>query len=144
MRYQRETLLAAAEAALKASHDNQRVKHTESERKRAAEVKAWSEVYSAAWTRAARTIARKLRAGEPILSGDLPHELGRSHSVATFSPNPLEKYTPWTPPELGALIQVLHLVSDDEVTTAALRDLGITSATLRTCADYMAAGTVRA
>jgi hypothetical protein len=144
MRYQRKTLLAAAEAALKASHDQQRIKHTESERKRSTEVKAWNEVYSAAWARAARTIARKLRAGEPILSADLPRELGRSHVTATFLQEPLAPYSPWTPPELGALIQVLHLVSDDEVTTAALRDLGITSSTLRTCADYMAAGTVRA
>lgn len=144
MRYVRIELLEAARKAVKVAQQHQHRSHTEKSSAYGRAVTAWNANYADSWRAAVRVITRKLKSGDPIKAADLPHEPGRSHVTATFGERKPEAFTPWVPTELEVLIKVLELVSDDVVTTAALRDLGIGTATMRTCAEYMAAGTVRA
>lgn len=144
MKYDRKTLLAAAELAIKHTQQQQLREHTERQRKYRAAVTDWNSRYADSWRAAIRTLNRKLKNSEPIVHADLPHEWSRSHSVAAFSDTPVTEFKPYVPGTLAMLVKVLKLVSDDTVTTAALRDLGVSSDTMRECLVHMAAGSVRA
>ena len=98
----------------------------------------WVARNSDAWAATARTIARKVKKGEPITRDDLPSDSrGFRSSVETYDvPHSLDGIrqpsSPYREPyELAALGKALDIITDDEITHSALRSLGITSATLR-------------
>jgi hypothetical protein len=144
MRYVRQELLEAARKAVRTAQQQQHRSHAEKVTAHGRAVTAWNANHADSWRAAVRVITRKLKTGDPITAADLPHKPGQSHLTATFGERRPEEFKPWVPSELEVLIKVLELVADDVVTTAALRDLGISVSTMRTCAEYMAAGSVRA
>lgn len=91
----------------------------------------WMETHKTEWAGFANLIRRNLGKGKPVLARDIPGcETGYSRSTA-FTPSSrlAEGYKP--PAELAALLRVLETIADDTVTSAGLRDLGITDRVMR-------------
>lgn len=105
----------------------------------------WVKMHGEQWAEAARTIARKVRAGEVVTDSDLPR--ARHGIRATYDTphsldelrRPRQRYS--VPYELAALGSALDAITDDEISHTGLRALGITSATLRDAIAYLGRGT---
>jgi hypothetical protein len=141
MKFTRTALLSATEDAL-ATH---RRNYDDEERRRAAirdeHGQRWIEKYGESWSAAALRIRRLIKNGTPVTDADLPERGAR-----TFNP-------PWeawaqdayrVPSELVALRDALRVITDDEVSPHNLREMGITSATLRSAVQHMAAANAKA
>lgn len=144
MRFNVAALTQAAEEAARRDRAEWTRLHAskiEEEEKRAQD---WSEKYAAEWDEAALAIRRKLRKHSPIVQADLPSERQTIHSVAVFYPRPTGQWSDrWAEPsELSALRAVLATLADDTVTSAGLRDLGISTRTMQKVVAHLRAGTV--
>lgn len=139
MKFSRTSLLAAVEAAIKA-HE---AAHLDDVRRwdeaMAARISDWVDEYGPAWIEASQRIAKLIRNGQPVTSGDLP---GRGH-VETYS-------EPWRSigglakpgrylgaPALVSLRTMLQAITDDEVNVTSLRQMGVTAATMRAAMDQL-------
>lgn len=140
MKFNVDALRAAAEQALvadRARWDEERAKSAdEADKERA----RWLEDWGPAWLEASKVIARRIRKGEPVSREDIPGD--RYHSVPTYDQRPVRQRDYMQPVELTGLLRVLDTVADEHVTTAGLRDLGVTAHVLRTCVAHMARSSV--
>jgi hypothetical protein len=143
MRFDVAALRAAAEQAQKTHREQWEKRRDEAAADDAAELGRWVDRWGTAWQEASRVIARKARAGKPITIDDLPCD--RYRDPATWSPphrtTEYREYAAW--PEMAALLAVLPTIADTTVTSAGLRDLGVTASTLRACVVHMAKSTVK-
>ena len=123
MKIDRKKLIAELEAAvrrLEAAADAKLVKQQE-EYDRAAE--AWTKTSAHHAEAAAATIKSKLRKGQPVTCRDLGTQRFNHPHWAFDGERPAKR----TEPDTGhhrALITFLQTVTDDEVTSSALRDAG--------------------
>lgn len=100
----------------------------------------WVDTYNPQWAASADQIKRAVAKGEPITDAMLPH---KNSSILTYHDpevhyrvygdrRPVKPPAEFTPSyELVALLEVLDLIVDDEVTPTGLQGLGITPKTLR-------------
>lgn len=144
MKYDRSKLLAAAVQAVKVGEQAHHARHVreceEWESKRA----NWIERYAEAWEVAGRRISTKARKRQAITLEDLPGVGGLNYrSAATFETDaPVE--TPFEVPyELRILMSALTALSGDTVTSAALRELGVTGSTLGRAMQYIEPSSVQ-
>lgn len=135
----------ALKAAVQKTLDNSEAKHKE-------QVKAyadwlvtykqeWIEEYNVQWGQACEKIRVAIRKGEPITKdmapkgqyNDPPFYTDPEVSFrARYDTRPTKPTAEWRPSyELVALLEVLDLIVDDEVTPTGLQGLGITPKTLR-------------
>lgn len=128
MRFQRTELIARAQAAIVERERAAAAK--EAERLTAVQTQRdeWVAKHGDAFTELAKAIIRRTRKGEPVTVEDVPAAAkDRYGSVSFFSPG----YPSGTPitantASLTRFIAVLGAVTDDEVSSAGLRDLGFT------------------
>lgn len=142
MKYVKSALAAATHKALESHREWHNRRDNEDAVKFSDQVNDWNVKHHGAWLEACKAINRKLRKGLPITCEDVPRENGRHTSHAYFgygAPVPA-KYVP--PAELVSLAAILETVSDDYVTSAGLRELGISAPTLRNAVSYMTPGSV--
>jgi len=133
MMFNRLALIKAAEDEIAAQMRAEKQHANNENAKRDAEATEWYEQYGQAWLDVLGTLRRKLRAGMPVYTSDLPLHKDWRSSIAVFGdkPRPPATARPVELPELRNLIAVLSAVSDDVVSTSGLASIGITSRALR-------------
>lgn len=97
----------------------------------------WVEAYNPEWEKALPRIRKALHAGRPVTITDLAvkHDTYRD-SVAVFGRD-MPKDEPFVvPSDLRIMQNALRLITDAEVTTTALKTLGVSATMLRTVCDY--------
>lgn len=138
MKFNRIELLAATEAAIKAVEDRSVEDH---ERRLAEHEQArqdWLERYAADWLAVLPKLRDQIRKGRPITNEDLPKDPhGWVAALRGSGSAPKLVHYP-VPGELSTLAAVLPTISDDEVTTSGLRDIGISPSALRDALRHMA------
>lgn len=146
MKYDRQALIDAAELALaeeKQYHEKQ--VDESAEQFQQAKVQ-WMAAHGEAWLAVLTRLRRQLREGRPIRESDLPAD-GNSRGyrrTAVFDvaiPRPLADYQPSR--ELTSFIRLLGTVVDDQVSSAALQEIGVSRAALRDVVTKLAPNTIR-
>lgn len=101
----------------------------------AKEVADWTKEHADTWKSFGRLVARKIGRGDPIRAEDLPG--GGRHYLPTFSGKDpaTEEYT--VPESLTVLATTLHLLTDEKISAASLRDLGVRADTLHHALQLM-------
>jgi hypothetical protein len=102
----------------------------------------WLAQHQDAWTKAAVTIRAKLRKGQPVVQADIPRDRSGYGGMAFYQAKRGEA-TPVRAAELAGLRAVLAAVSDDTITSTALRSLGVGVNTLRLIVPLLGEATVR-
>ena len=143
MRFQKQALQKAVEQALTEDRRRWDQVQVEAALDLAKARDEWVETWAPAWADAAKVIQRRLRKGEPVMRSDLPTDTHRGVAMyeeyGSRRPKKPADYRP--PAELLMLLSVLPTISDDEVSTSGLRELGITAAALRMCVCFLAKNT---
>lgn len=142
MRFNVAALTAAVQVALDAHRANwthQRAEHLQEQDKHLAD---WLAEFREPWLESMRKTARQLRAGQPVTKDSFPKSRDGWGNMALFAPlsDRTGEYRP--PPELTQFLTVLGTISDDTVTTAGLRELGITASAMRAVTMHLARNTV--
>ena len=142
MQFNRSALVAAIdkaitqeEAAISAVHAQNKVANNEHREE-------WLSLHAESWQKAATAIRAKLRRGEPITEDDIPRDRAGYTGKAYYRPRRGESL-PARAAELAGLRAVLVAISDDMVSSASLRSLGVGVNTLRTIVPLLGAATVR-
>lgn len=104
------------------------------------ELREWLDTYGEQWRAFARIVSRRLSKGQPITNEDLPVNDHRYTAVFRQSTRTPGDYRPDR--ELLSLQRVLATIADDTVTSAGLRELGVTTATMRRVVSALAPRTV--
>jgi hypothetical protein len=142
VKFQVAALAQAVQDALATDHSRWLADQEQAAQKVAADRAEWVERWSEEWRESVTTVRKLLRTGQPIERHHVPSDCGGRQ--AFYLPPRVEREDPKpyaAPPELLALKQVLATVADDFVTTAGLRELGISSGTMRLAVTRMAKGT---
>lgn len=142
MQFNRSALIEAIDQALKqerAATANVQARNAQSNAENRDE---WLSLYSESWMKAANAIRNKIRKGQPVVEDDIPRDRAGYHGKAFYRPRRPEEL-PATRPELVGLRQVLTAVADDQISTTALRSLGVGVNTLRLLVPLLGAATVR-
>jgi hypothetical protein len=142
VKFQVAALAQAVQDALAADHSRWLADQEQAAQKVEVDRAEWVERWSAEWLDAVTGIRKLLRTGRPIERHHVPNDCGGR--PAFYMPPRVEREDPKpyaAPVELLALKQVLATVADDFVTTAGLRELGISSGTMRLAVTRMAKGT---
>ncbi len=143
MKYIRSKLLAAALAAVKEDEQRHQLAHKQAVDKWQGEHDKWAATYSESWVAAGRRIAAKARKGQPITYGDLVNRIDLGpHYPALFDATQPKLGVYRTPFELRVLMAALEAIADDVVTSAGLRELGVTGPTIRQALRFMEPGSV--
>lgn len=144
MKYDRSKLLAAAVQAVKAGEQAHVARYVRELRDWEAKRDAWAERYASAWEAAGRKIAIKARKGLVVTLEDLPAVSGLGYrSAATFETSAPKEQDYDTPNELRILIAALNAFGEETVTSAALRELGVTGSTLGRAMQFIQRGSVQ-
>jgi hypothetical protein len=142
VKFQVAALAQAVQDALAADHSRWLADQEQAAQAIATDRAEWVERWSTEWTETVANLRKLLRAGQPIERRHMPRECGGREAFYYPPRTEREDPKPYAPPvELLALKQVLGTVADDFVTTAGLRELGITSGTMRLAVTRMAKGT---
>lgn len=115
-----------------------KLEEVEAERER--ERAEWLATHADEWRELARLVARRLAKGRPITNEDLPMNGHRYVAVFRTATRDLSPYKDDL--DLVAFRRLLDTIVDETVTTAGLRDVGVTSATLRRVVSALAPRTV--
>jgi hypothetical protein len=128
----RFNVAALAEAVDQVLVENQEVwasKVQEAKAQTEQERREWLEEYADQWRALARLITRRLAKGQAIVHEDLPTNGNRFVAVFRSSARTLAPYR--DDPNLVAFRRLLATVADETVTSAGLKELGVTPATMR-------------
>jgi hypothetical protein len=142
MQFNRSALIAAIDKAI--SQEQRAVdaiaarneKHNEDHRRE------WLSLHEEGWMRATAKIRAKLRKGEPVTEADIPLDRSGMRRMAFYQPKRGEP-TPVRAAELAGLRAVLLAVSDDTISSASLRILGVGASTLRLVVPLLGEASVR-
>lgn len=142
MQFDRSALVAAIDKAIKQEKDT--INAVRERNRMAAEEqrKEWLSLNHDNWMKATATIRAKLRKGQPVVEDDIPRDRVGSYGKAFFRAKSGTQVVTVTT-ELVGLRSVLSAISDDVVSTAALRSLGVGAQTLRKIVPLLGAATVR-
>lgn len=141
MKFNREALLKATDAAIQQLHDYAAHRHAEAVKDYQERVAEFALRDGERWMTATRAIQRKLRKGEPIRESDIPESSNRYGRHAFFGvTEPKFRHEP--PKVLADLRTIVSAMADDVVTSAALIDLGANKDALRSAVGHLAPGTV--
>ena len=150
MKVSRTALRAAVDQALTAHRERHDAAMARWDKAVAEHRARWIETNADAWTAALPKIRAAVKRGEPITKAHLP-QVGRYNDVALYSEptswielpdetklrKPPEEYAP--PRELVMCARALDVLTDEEITTTGLHQLGITGSTLRDALAHLAA-----
>jgi hypothetical protein len=135
MKFNTIALQKATQAAIRAHRaawDKRQAELDETDAQRAAN---WVEKYGEEWMVFARRVLRDIKKGRPVMYGETPGY--RNSQAGSFHPERRDQPEYKAPNELATMAAILPTIADDEVTTAGLRELGITPATIRAAALHM-------
>lgn len=144
MKFDREALLEAVDKALVASGESHEAAELERALSFAQAQSEWIEQWRDTWRAAIRKMQSKMTRGFPITPSDLPTDRhgqtavfvswsGNHRQTDGIVPNPYR-----APQDLVALREILPTISDRYVTSAGLRELGITGTAVRRVLVHMA------
>lgn len=142
MQFNRSALVAAIDEAIK--QERATIDAVRESNRLAAEAQReeWLSLNHDNWMKATAAIRAKLRKGQPVVEEDIPRDRASSYGKAFFRAKSGTQVVAVTT-ELVGLRSVLSAVSDDEISTAALRSLGVGVQTLRKIVPLLGAATVR-
>lgn len=133
--------------AVKAAEEAHRARFDEAEQKRRDEYEtaraAWVAEHAEKWRQACDSIRAALRRKEPITRRMLPHdgdERWNSNLIVFAKGEPPNATYTGPGRELERVKVALELIADDEVSTTALQQLGVSPAVLRDFLDLVPAG----
>jgi hypothetical protein len=143
MQFNRSALIGAIDKAMEQEQAAiERVRATNAEGD-ALHLEEWLSLHADVWQKATATIRAKLRRGLPVTEDDIPRDrTSRGVGKAYFRPRRGEAL-PTTRTELAGLRAVLDAVSDTEISSAALRSLGVGVNTLRLIVPLLGSASVR-
>lgn len=139
MKLRTDDLRSAVDAAIMYGREqwerDEQARHDEHDVNR----KQWVTKNKAAWSAACTDIREALRRGKPITRDMLPHaERGYGDLVLTFDvPEPTPRTYRGPDPALIRIKTALRLITDAEVSTTALQQLGVSPSVLRDVLDLM-------
>lgn len=140
MRFSVAAMIAAIDDVIAGDLAGWEEKRQEREAERANERADWNDQYGAAWSEALKKARVKLVKHIPLVAEDFPTNSNRYLAVFRSQVRDLAPFKP--DPDLLALQVVLRTIADDTVSTAGLRDVGVTSATLRRVVQAMGPKTI--
>lgn len=144
MQFNRSALIDAIDRAMEQERQAIETVRANNAKGDALYLEEWLSMHADAWQKATALIRAKLRKGQPVLEDDIPRDRSnRGIGKAYFRPRRGEAL-PTTRTELAGLRAVLDAVSDQEISSAALRSLGVGVNTLRLIVPLLGAASVHA
>jgi len=126
--FNRKELLSAIDDAIQAYVDGEEQKKADNAAAIAQNQAEWGELAGSAWAAAAKVIASAVRRGKVVTRDMLPRD-GRDTWYAPYELR--DRSGAPVPVELRQLRDTLNVITGDEVTPTALRNLGVTSRALQ-------------
>lgn len=127
MKFNVKALIATLEQKIKDDEAAALKREAEEQAKVAAHRQEWLDKYKPDYVAFADKIREKLRKDRPILASDIPSAIKSN----TYRED-LRVYAPYRPEEirrdrhgLAGILKILRAVTDEEITPAALKSLGI-------------------
>lgn len=141
MKFNRAALQQAVEKAVEARRQQYDARLAELEMTRAEEAQRWVKESGPVWEAWLKKTLADLRKGKPVLAAGVPGYNSRSNHGAYY-PTRRETEEYKVPQELHTMRALLPTIADEVVTTAGLKELGISPATVRMAAVHMPPATV--